>query len=122
MKKILILLSLLAAVAAALLLSWSSTDTIAPAPVVATAKTPAAFASLPVDIERTVDVDFDDETYEMRTTREQRDQVLDWLLLAVLSDAGMNAEPASTRLRVRHPRKQASEVLKSVAKPRNAEA
>lgn len=48
-------------------------------------------------------------------------RTLDDVIDETETDAGMNAEPASTRLRVRHPRKQASEVLTSVANPRNAE-
>lgn len=90
MKTLLRWFSVIGSLVAVFLLArtFVATDTAVPP------ASPAAhvvFAALPVDAERVVDLDFDDAAVEARSPREQRDQALDWMLMAVLSDAGLDA-------------------------------
>jgi hypothetical protein len=52
----------------------------------------AAFAHLPVGGARTVDFNLDEATRSRLTPREQADQLRDWLLFTVVSDAGLSAD------------------------------
>jgi hypothetical protein len=48
------------------------------------------FSGFPLDQTRQVDVDIDEQAFALLTPREQKDQVLDWLLFTVVSDAGLS--------------------------------
>lgn len=58
----------------------------------AAATPPAPFLSFPVDVARSIEFDLDDHDGSAMTQREKRDESLDWLLFAVLSDAGLSAD------------------------------
>lgn len=53
------------------------------------------FASLPVDQARRVQVDWGDGSLGNGTERQQRDQILDWLLITAVSNAGLSTKEIS---------------------------
>jgi hypothetical protein len=57
-----------------------------------------AFAGFPTDVARPVDVGWDDGALSRQSARERRDQVRDWLLLAVVSNAGLPESDVSAAL------------------------
>ncbi len=58
----------------------------------------SAFTGLPIDVARPVDVGWDDGALSRQSARERRDQVRDWLLLAVVSNAGLPESDVSAAL------------------------
>jgi hypothetical protein len=93
MKRIVNVLSIVGFVFGLILLASIYFLTI-PAPAVLEGESVGslAFVSFPVDQPRLVAFDIDAEDSGLQTNREQRDQVLDWLLFTVLSDAGLSVE------------------------------
>ena len=64
----------------------------APDPIPAQAAPALPFAAFPVGEPREIEFDYEKHTAELFTRRERRDQALDWMLLAVLSDAGLSPQ------------------------------
>ncbi len=58
----------------------------------------SAFTGLPIDVARPVEVGWDDGALSQQSARERRDQVRDWLLLAVVSNAGLPESDVSAAL------------------------
>ncbi|MCU0287609.1 MAG: hypothetical protein MUF15_14595 [Acidobacteria bacterium] len=54
-----------------------------------------AFEDFPLDKQKFIDIKVDEDTFDNFTPREQKDQVLDWLLYTTVYSSGMTAETLS---------------------------
>ena len=102
MRRAISILSILAIVAAVIAFTFLARSTInAPAPravpeVVQEELKP--FKGFPLNEAQFIEVEVDEETFDRLTPRERRDQMLDWLLYTVVSDAGLSVETLNQSL------------------------
>jgi hypothetical protein len=93
MRKFFNWLSIAGAVGGLVVLGWLRFSTVSE-PVVSVPATSMTepFGAFPIDHPRLITYDVEEIGADTLTKREQRDQVLDWLLFAILSDAGLTVE------------------------------
>jgi hypothetical protein len=92
MRKFFNWLSIAGAITALVVLGWLHFSTVSESVVnVSGTSVTEPFGTFPIDQPRLVTYDVE-EIADTLTERQQRDQVLDWLLFAILSDAGLTVE------------------------------